>query len=325
MRIAGLLCAWTVLVMAQNPLARPDPFVGTFQGDGVTLEMAPRSGDYAGKLSFQGQTFPAAMKASGTIASGTFDFNGQSFAFTLARDGDGFTLASAGTQYRLARQAAAAPAEKPAPATPAAPAAAPAGTRAAAGAGIVGSWRNATGYARFNADGTGEADGTPGRYEISGNQLTLTGATGRATVQFEVLGDLLTLTVNGVAVTLNRVREEAGDGSIHAELVGKWCWISVTTANQGAAQSSRCITLAGNRTYVRVGESDSYNPYGGAASQSADSGTWTATETSLTLHSRTGKATTYRLEKRNHPKNVRDPMIVLDGQAYVTAYNKPPW
>lgn len=31
------------------------------------------------------------------------------------------------------------------------------------------------------------------------------------------------------------------------------------------------------------------------------------------------------VEKRNHPKNVRDPMIVLDGQTFVTAYNKPPW
>ena len=319
-----MLCAWTVLVMAQNPLAKPDPFVGTFQGGGVTLEMAPSGGDYAGKLSFQGQIFPAVMKASGTIASGTFDFNGQAFAFTLTRDGDGLTLASAGTQYHLVRKAAAAPALEPAPAAPAPPPP-PTGARAAAGSSIVGLWRNATGYARFNADGTGEVDGTTGRYQIRGNQLLLTGATGQATVQFELAGDVLTLAVNGVAVTLNRVREEAGEGSIHAELVGKWCWITVTAANQGGAQSSRCITLAGNGTYTRVGESDSYNPYGGATSQSADSGTWTATETTLTTHSRSGKATTYRLEKRNHPKNVRDPMIVLNGQAYVTAYNKPPW
>jgi hypothetical protein len=55
MRIAVLLCAWTVLVMAQNPLAKPDPFVGTFQGDGVTLEMAASGAGYAGTLSFQGR------------------------------------------------------------------------------------------------------------------------------------------------------------------------------------------------------------------------------------------------------------------------------
>ena len=34
--------------------------------------------------------------------------------------------------------------------------------------------------------------------------------------------------------------------------------------------------------------------------------------------------TTYVLEKRNHPKN-NEPMLVLDGQAFVTFYQKPPW
>ena len=291
MRIAVLLCAWTVLVMAQNPLAKPDPFVGTFQGDGVTLEMAASGAGYAGTLSFQGRQFPAAMKAAAQLASGSFEVSGQSYAFTLTQDGGGFKLASAGTEYRLARKATAAPA---------APAPAPASAGAAGS--IVGSWRNATGSARFNADGTGVVDGTPGRYEIRGNQLTLIGAQGQATVPFEVRGDVLTLTVNGAAVTLNRVKEETGEGSVHMELVGKWCWISVTTANQGAFQSSRCITLNGNGTYAYAGATDSYNPYGGASSQSADSGTWTATETTLTTHSRGGKTTTYTLREAQSPE-----------------------
>lgn len=45
----------------------------------------------------------------------------------------------------------------------------------------------------------------------------------------------------------------------------------------------------------------------------------------LTAHSRSGKVASYALEKRNHPKNKRDPMICLDGQCYVTFYNKPAW
>jgi hypothetical protein len=167
-------------------------------------------------------------------------------------------------------------------------------------------------------------DGQPGRYEIRSNQLTLTGGQTRITLPFEVSGDTLTLTVNGAAVVMNRVREETGAGSIHAELVGKWCWISIVNAQQGARQSSQCITLQPNGTYTYVGAADSYNPYGGAASQSADSGVWTATETTLTARSRSGKTTVYTLEKRNHPKN-KDPMIVLNGQTFVTFYNKPPW
>ena len=91
------------------------------------------------------------------------------------------------------------------------------------------------------------------------------------------------------------------------------------------SQSSRCVTLNADGSYLYEGLSDSYNPNGGATSQSSDAGTWEATESSLTAHSRSGKVTTYRLEKRNHPKNVRDPMIVLDGQTFVSFYNKPPW
>jgi hypothetical protein len=137
----------------------------------------------------------------------------------------------------------------------------------------------------------------------------------------------LTLTgATGNAVALQRVKEETGAGSIHMELVGKWCWMSMVNANNGGArQSSRCITLNGNGSYQYAGQTDSYNPYGGATSQSGDQGTWTATETTLTARSASGRVTVYRLEKRNHPKNVRDPMIVLNGEAFVTAYNKPPW
>lgn len=308
--------------MAQNPLAKPDPYMGRFQGDGVTLEMAGSDGAYTGALTFQGQKMPARLKAAGADATGTFEVNGQSYAFTLAAAGSGFKLTSGGVEYKLERQGAA-----PSPTPAGAPLATPASTAAAAAAAgsIVGTWRGAQGMARFNADGTGTMDGTPGRYEIHGNQVKLIGAQGQLTLGFDVRGDVLTLTGAGGSAALNRVKEESGAGSVHMELVGKWCWISVTNANQGARQSSRCITLNGNGTYTYAGLTDSYNPYGGATSQSSDSGMWTATETTLTTRSATGKVTTYQLEKRNHPKNVRDPMIVLDGQAFVTATNRAPW
>ena len=152
---------------------------------------------------------------------------------------------------------------------------------------------------------------------------------------FAVEGDRLTLTANGNSIVLDRVKdsivldrakEETGAGSVHMELVGKWCWMSQVYANNGGArQSNRCITLNGNGSYAYAGMTDSYNPYGGATSQSNDQGTWTATETTLTTRSVSGRVTVYRLEKRNHPKNVRDPMIVLNGDTFVTFYNKPPW
>ena len=318
MRTALLFCAGFALAMAQNPLARPDPFEGTFEGDGVSLTMAAKAGDYSGTLTFQGQTFPASMKAAGTIASGSFEVQTKAYPFTLTAQGTGFLLNSAGADYRLARKSAgAAPPPTPAAATP------------TAAASIVGTWRNAQGYARFNSDGTGELDGMPGRYEIRGNQLTLIGAQGTGTLAFELRGDVLTLMVNGVAVKLDRAKEEpgggGGTGGVRPELVGKWCWMTQTNVLNGARQSNRCLTLNGNGSYLYEGLTDSYGPNGGATGQSSDAGTWTATENTITAHSRSGKTVTYRLEKRNHPKNVRDPMIVLDGQPFVTFYNKPPW
>ncbi len=311
MRIALLLWAGAALAMAQNPLARPDPFEGTFEGDGVTLTMAPKGGDYAGTLTFQGQSYPAAMKTSGTIASGSFEVQAKAYPFTLTQQGGGFLLNSAGADYRLARKGSAA---------------APSAQAGSAAAGIVGTWRNAQGYARFNADGTGEMDGMPGRYEIRGNQLTLTGAQGTGTLGFELRGDVLTLMVNGAPVKLERAKaDQGGSGGVRMELVGKWCWMTQTNVLNGARQSNRCLTLNGNGSYLYEGLTDSYGPNGGATGQSSDSGTWTATENTITAHSRSGKTVTYRLEKRNHPKNVRDPMIVLDGQPFVTFYNKPPW
>ena len=311
MKTVILVCV-AAFASAQNPLARPDPYVGTFQGEQVTLEMSGTGGQYSGFLTVQGNKLPVSVKSGTGTAIGTLVVNGQNYSFTLTPGGGGLKLAIEGAEYQLTRRGEAPP-------TWSAPAADP-----AASGSIVGSWRNATGSARFNADGTGMVDGQPGRYEVRVNQLTLIGADGRITLPFEVSGDTLTLTVNSAAVKLNRVRETAGAGGILPELVGKWCWVTVVNAQQGARQSSQCYTLEANGAFAYAGGSDSYNPYGGVTSQSADSGTWTATETTLTARSRSGKTTVYMLEKRNHPKN-RDPMIVLNGQTFVTFYNKPPW
>jgi hypothetical protein len=294
--------------MAQNPLAEPDPFAGAFRGDGVRLEMSSSGGAYAGTLSIHGEHYLATMKVSGNVASGSYDVNGLAHRFTLTREAEGFIMTSGPAAYHLTRRVSTALTSE----------------AAQAAADLVGRWSDSTSSAQFNTDGTAVVNGTPGRYEIHGNRLTLIGAQAENTARFEVHGDVLALNVNGKPLTLNRVKEEAGEGSVRVELVGKWCWISLTAANQ-ARKFSRCLTLTGSGTYAFADETDSHNPNGGTNSPAADSGIWTATETSLTTHSLSGKATTYRLEKRNHPGKVRDPMIVLDGQAYVTFYTKTPW
>ncbi len=312
LRIFGAMLVLTVLSFAQNPLKRSDPFTGKFEGDQVALELTGANGQYTGTMTIQGQTFPATARAAGATANGMVQAGGRNFPFTLAPTANGLKLASEGSEYLLEKHSAEG-ATGQAVSSP-----------VKSGNGIVGFWRNAQGHARFNADGTGEVDGENGRYEIHGNQMTLIGPRGQISLAFEVRGDVLTLTVNGALVTLNRVREEAGPGGIRQELVGKWCWISMVNAQHGASTSNRCFTLDANGTYQYYGESDSYNPYGGATSQSSDSGTWTATETTLTTHSSAKGTQVFTLEKRNHPKN-GDPMLVVNGQPFVTYYQKTPW
>ena len=305
-RILLLLCAFAAAAKAQNAPAESDPFVGTFQRDQVSLQLGGAKGQYSGSITVQGRRLSVSAKASGDVVTGTFDLDGKSYAFTLTPYAGGLKLTAEGLEYRLERTGAA-PAEAP-----------------KSGSGIVGNWRSAQGTARFNADGTGVMDGNAGRYEISGNQITLIVAQGRVTLGFELRGDTLTLTGPLGQLVLNRVREEAGPGRIRQEMVGKWCWVSVVNAQQGARTSNQCFVLNADGSYQYSGESDSYNPNGGSTSQSADSGTWTATETTLTANSRSRGTIVYAIEKRNHPKT-GDPMLVLNGQAFVTFFQHAPW
>ncbi len=124
---------------------------------------------------------------------------------------------------------------------------------------------------------------------------------------------------------MTRIVETGGAGGVVPELAGKWCYLAnVNAISGGGRASSQCFTLQADGRYDYAGEVSNSNPYGGTAYQSSDSGTWTATATTIAARSVSGKVTTYRLQKMNHPKN-NDPMLVLDGQAFVTFYQKAPW
>lgn len=114
------------------------------------------------------------------------------------------------------------------------------------------------------------------------------------------------------------------NGSNPPELVGKWCYLANIQANDGGRMSERCFVLNGNGTYQYHSETSNSNPYGGSSSQTDDSGRWSATATTITAQSNSGETYNYSLEKRNHPKT-GDPMLIVDGDAYVTFYQRQPW
>jgi hypothetical protein len=203
----------------------------------------------------------------------------------------------------------------------------------------------------FEAGGGGQINGQPMKWQTLGKLLFIEQNGQVGTYSYDVQGDKVLFSggdLTGVA-TLSRgtaaaeaalkkaaSQPKAAQGRSPAgavdgrELVGKWCQMSTFTANRGGgSQRSACFELRadGSYTYQYEGSMSASAPgmHGGSSSQSSDAGRWSVRGTQLVAQSRSGKTSSYALEKRNHPKNKRDPMICLDGECYVTFYNKPAW
>ena len=116
--------------------------------------------------------------------------------------------------------------------------------------------------------------------------------------------------------------QSSGNGQ---ELVGKWCDVGAMSTGGGSSSRMACFELKADGTYIYNAESSRSVSAGSTASQSSDAGRWSYKGNQLIAQSRSGQTHTYNLEKRNHPKNRRDPMICLNNQCYVTYYNKPAW
>ncbi len=202
---------------------------------------------------------------------------------------------------------------------------------------IVGVWSGNGETIEFNKNGQCLYAGQTLSYQLSGNTVTLQTAQGSAAMSYSLSGNQLTLTANGQSFTYSRggagatsqAQPAAGNKRVAPELVGKWCWTNVTSTNSGGRISERCITLNGDGSYQYEAESSmsvNTNAYaGGTNSQSNDRGTWSYDGSRIYYTSQMGQGSgSYILEKRNHPRN-NDPMIVLDGETYVTYYQKSRW
>jgi len=199
---------------------------------------------------------------------------------------------------------------------------------------LIGIWGGSGETIEFKSNGECAYLGNVFRYQSTADRITLTTNQGDVAFGYSISGEQLTLSGSGG----NAVYKKGTSGSqpagtstkgVAMELVGKWCWINVTSTNSGGTQSSRCIILNADGTYLYQAErSASVNTdafYGGTNSQSSDQGTWYVQGDRIFYNSQSTGQGSYRLEKRNHPKNVNDPMIVLDGEAYVTATLRQPW
>lgn len=190
----------------------------------------------------------------------------------------------------------------------------------------------------FEGNGTGKVNGKPMQWQTLG-PLLFVQAQGEQAVSysFEVKGGKLNIAGGDLAgvVTLSKgaaAAAEAAKTTSRAspagggqELVGKWCKMSTLTMSSGGSSRSTCFELKADGSYTYQHEGSMSAQTGSMASQSFDAGRWKVSGSQLIAQSQRGTVSTYALEKRNHPKNKRDPMICLDGECYVTFYNKAPW
>jgi hypothetical protein len=197
--------------------------------------------------------------------------------------------------------------------------------------GIVGRWQSSEATVQINDDGTLVLNGETYRYSVKGNTIVIGNNEGIVQLPFQLDGDTMRVVVDGRTVVYKRLEgvqaaESArpAAGANPSELLGKWCYMSNVNANNGGRMSNTCFTLYGNGTFDYYSETSSSGPNGGSASQESDSGTWSVAGGVLTANSRSRGTLTFSLEKRNHPKT-GDPMLVLDGDAFVTYSPRAPW
>ncbi|MFM8914286.1 MAG: hypothetical protein ACKOE6_15425 [Flammeovirgaceae bacterium] len=170
-------------------------------------------------------------------------------------------------------------------------------------------------------------------FKLQGNALTISGGDLDSVITFTRQGTTPTAATTPTApankpAPAATAQSTASKGAVPQELVGKWCYVNVYSSSTGGSSTERCITLNADGTYEYFGESSrsvtTPDAYGGTSSQTSDRGTWSVKGDRIYYSSQTQGEGSYALEKKNHPKN-GDPMIVLDGDTYVTFYNKAPW
>ena len=202
--------------------------------------------------------------------------------------------------------------------------------------GLAGRWQSSAIALEIFEDGRLTINGEQFNYRVDGRHVVLSNNEGSIRVEFQLDRDTLTTNYQGERTVYRRVRGGSSsggsasstgsesDGANPAELAGKWCYMSNVTATGGGRMSNTCFTLYPNGTYEYYSETSSSNPYGGTASQSSDAGTWSVSGSTLIANSNSRGRVVYTLEKRNHPKT-GDPMLMVDGDAFVTATQRRPW
>ena len=86
------------------PTSPADPFVGSFEGDGLGVTVTGANGQYQGELDLNGQILPFSATANGPVMEGSFQSGGSSFPFYATLQGNTLVVESGGGVYNALRR-----------------------------------------------------------------------------------------------------------------------------------------------------------------------------------------------------------------------------
>lgn len=334
-----LLWAWLLLAQlafAQPKTTAPAGLLGKWVNQDFGYAMLLEFND-AQSGSFEGESFSYQLKNAETMV---LLIDGVPTTYRYQLQGDRLTLSGGDLDAAISFTRSGSPASStssaasPTPLTPSTRSTTP---TPSAPSSIIGLWIGSSDTIEFRSNGKCLFKGMELDYTVTENQILLDVRDQKLPVTYRLAENELQLSLNNQT---SFYRKEGSPPRTSAsknppELAGKWCYMSNYMLNSnsgggtGGSSNEECITLHPNGQFEYYAErsmstnTDAY--WGGTSSQNNDSGTWWFDGEKIHYQSqRTGKSGSYQLEKRNHPKN-RDPMIVLDGRAYVTQFQKAPW
>jgi hypothetical protein len=118
---------------------------------------------------------------------------------------------------------------------------------------------------------------------------------------------------------------EPQTGQIAPELVGKWCFINLTT-NTADAVTNSCITLNADGTFeVSLDRATLPNAASFSGLQNSDYGKWWVTGNRIFYNSATNGQGSFAFQKMNHPHLENMPLVVINGISFATASSHEAW
>jgi len=118
---------------------------------------------------------------------------------------------------------------------------------------------------------------------------------------------------------------QSNDQQIAPELVGKWCYINLSTTTADAITNS-CITLNVDGTFEAVLDRKMLpNANSFSNLQNSDYGKWWVSNNRFFYNSTSNGQGSFDFQKINHPKLENTPMIVFNGIAFATASSHDSW